>query len=313
MSTSRNGLPADDRSRVALAALAPEPPAWAVEHFAEALPARTDLGAWRLVGSHIPDCAALDAATLERAVADAYRAIAESLRTTGLHPVRFWNFVPGIHADMGGGRDRYMVFNAGRYAAFEEWFGQAALFTRTVPTASAVGIGTGDLAIYALGGPDAGCPVENPRQVPAYRYSARYGPLPPCFARGTIVRGLPTQPDHDGAAPVLLVGGTASIVGEESLHDRDARQQALETFENLAELVAAARRQVHGTGDVPDAPRAAFDAFTELRVYIVRDTDAPLLREMVSARFGRTARIEFAQADLCRRELLVEIEGVAAL
>jgi chorismate lyase/3-hydroxybenzoate synthase len=313
MSTSSNGLPADDRPRVALAALAPEPPAWAVEHFAHALSARADLAGWRLVGSHIPDCAGLDAATLERAVADAYRALAESLRASGHSPVRFWNFVPGIHADMGGGRDRYMVFNAGRYAAFEEWFGQAALFTRTVPTASAVGIGSGGLAIHALGGPDPGVPVENPRQVPAYRYSARYGPLPPCFARGTIVRGLPTHPGHDGAAPVLLVGGTASIVGEDSLHDRDARQQALETFENLAELVAAARRQVRGTGDRLDAPRAAFDAFTELRVYIVRDADAPLLREMVSERFGRTARIEFAQADLCRRELLVEIEGVAAL
>ncbi len=114
-------------------------------------------------------------------------------------------------------------------------------------------------------------------------------------------------------APALLVGGTASIVGEDSLHDRDARQQALETFENLAELVAAARRQVRGAADALDAPRAAFDAFTELRVYIVRDTDAPLLREMVGERFGRTARIEFAQADLCRRELLVEIEGVATL
>ena len=112
---------------------------------------------------------------------------------------------------------------------------------------------------------------------------------------------------------MLLVGGTASIVGENSLHDRDARQQALETFENLAELVAAARRQIGSADASHDAPRAAFDAFTELRVYIVRDSDAPLLREMVTERFGRTARIEFAQADLCRRELLVEIEGLATL
>jgi hypothetical protein len=201
-----------------------------------------------------------------------------------------------------------MVFNAGRYAAFERWFGQAALFTRTVPTASAVGIGGGGLTIHALGARDAGVPVENPRQVPAYRYSARYGPLPPCFARGTIVRGLPGTA---GDRATLLVGGTASIVGEDSQHDRDARQQALETFENLAELVAAARRQVHG--DAAAVPRAAFDAFTELRVYIVRDADAPLLREMVIERFGRTARVEFAQADLCRRELLVEIEGLAVL
>jgi chorismate lyase/3-hydroxybenzoate synthase len=318
MSISSTGPPADDRSRAVLAPLAPDPPAWAVEHFADALRDRGALDAWRLVSSEIPDCASLDAATLERAVGDAYRAVAESLRASGHHPVRFWNFVPGIHADMGGGLDRYMVFNAGRYAAFEEWFGQAALFTRTVPTASAVGIASGSLAIHALGGRDAGLPVENPRQVPAYRYSARYGPMPPCFARGTIVRGLPADPDDRADVARLLVGGTASIVGENSLHERDARQQALETFENLAELVAAARRQTHGPGGGEgmgshDAPRAAFDAFTELRVYIVRDADAPLLREMVIERFGRTARIEFAQADLCRRELLVEIEGLATL
>lgn len=313
MSTSRTGFPADDRSRAVLAALAPEPPAWAVEHFAAALRDRAGLDDWRLVSAEIPDCAALDAPALERAVRDAYRTIAESLAASGHHPVRCWNFVPGIHADMGGGLDRYMVFNAGRYAAFEEWFGQAALFTRTVPTASAVGIGSGALAIHALGGRRAGVPVENPRQVPAYRYSARYGPIPPCFARGTIVRGLPAGTDR-GDAAMLLVGGTASIVGENSLHDRDARQQALETFENLAELVAAARRQIGGSDATShDGPRAAFDAFTELRVYVVRDADAPLLREMVTERFGRTARIEFAQADLCRRELLVEIEGLAAL
>jgi len=306
---SRDLPPADDGAGLGLAALAPEPPAWAADVSRSSPPASlADLDRWRLVQTAIPDCAALDAVTLQQAVADAYAGLREALDATGHSPVRFWNFVPGIHADMGDGRDRYMVFNAGRFAAFERWFGQAALFTRTIPTASAVGIGSGALTISALGAREAGLPVENPRQIPAYRYSARYGPLPPCFARGTIVSGL-------GAGHALLVGGTASIVGEASLHDRDARHQALETFENLASLVAAARRQVAALGETTaDAtPRAAFDAFTELRVYIVRDADAPLLREMVTERFGRTARIEFAQADLCRRELLVEIEGLATL
>ena len=314
MSISRNGLPADDRPRAVLAALAPEPPAWAVEHFAAALRDRAGLDDWRLVSADIPDCASLDAAALKRAVGDAYRAIAESLRASGHHPVRFWNFVPGIHADMGGGLDRYMVFNAGRYAAFEEWFGQAALFTRTVPTASAVGIGSGALAIHALGGRDAGLPVENPRQVPAYRYSARYGPIPPCFARGTIVRGLPARPvtaptarcSWSAAPPASSARTRCTIATRGSRRSRRSRTSR--------ELVAAARRQIGGgAGASHDAPRAAFDAFTELRVYIVRDSDAPLLREMVTERFGRTARIEFAQADLCRRELLVEIEGLATL
>jgi len=310
MSIPRTDLPADDRARIGLAALVPEPPAWAAA-LAAGLSGPplsiADLDRSRLVSTRIPGCAALDAPGLERAVADAYAALADALAASGHHPVRFWNFVPGIHADMGDGRDRYMVFNAGRYAAFERWFGQAALFTRTLPTASAVGIATGDLTIHALGAHDAGVPVENPRQVPAYRYSERYGRLPPCFARATIV-------GRAGAERRLLVGGTASIVGEDSRHDCDARQQALETFENLAELIAAARRQIAGERPAePDGARAAFDAFTELRVYVVRDADAPLLREMVHERFGRTARIEFAQADLCRRELLIEIEGVAVL
>ena len=105
---------------------------------------------------------------------------------SGRHPVRFWNFVPGIHADMGDGLDRYMVFNAGRFAAFCDWFGPAATFNRHVPTASAVGIAQRRRSSSTRSATlEAGVPVENPRQMPAYSYSRRYGPLPPCFARAT--------------------------------------------------------------------------------------------------------------------------------
>ncbi len=221
--------------------------------------------------------------------------------------------MPGIHADMGGGRDRYMVFNAGRYAAFEEWFGQAALFTRTVPTASAVGIGSGALAIYALGGRDAGLPVENPRQVPAYRYSARYGR---CRRASRAARSCaacrygrataPTRRCCSSAAPPASSARTRCTTATRG----SRRSRRSRTWPNCWPRRAGADSAAR---DGHDAPRAAFDAFTELRVYIVRDTDAPLLREMVAERFGRTARIEFAQADLCRRELLVEIEGLATL
>jgi chorismate lyase/3-hydroxybenzoate synthase len=211
---------------------------------------------------------------------------------------------------MGDGRDRYMVFNAGRFAAFCHWFGSAAVFNRTVPTASAVGVVDGALVIHGLATRHPGRPIENPRQVPAYSYSTRYGPLPPCFARATVVP-MADGLDADVAAAErgsarLLVGGTASIVGEDSRHQRDARQQTLETFANLAHLLAAAS----GTaGEVDEAAR--LDAFTDARVYIVRESDAAIVRPLVLARLAGSARVEFAQADLCRRELLVEIEGLA--
>ncbi len=298
MGNLRTSSLADLRPGPGLAPLVPDPPPWA-----ETLAAGSGgapLDRWRLVSARIPAATTLDAPALERAVADAYAAIASSLAASGHHPVRFWNFVPAIHGDMADGRDRYMVFNAGRFEAFREWFGSEAVFNRTLPTASAVGIVADPLVIHALASTQAGTPVENPRQIPAYNYSKRYGPLPPCFARGTVVRDAPRA-----GGTALLVGGTASIVGEHSTHERDARHQILETFENLSRLVAAAG----GAADV----QAALDAFRFLRVYVVRPDDADQVQEMVRDRFTGVETVEFGQADLCRRELLVEIEGLVEL
>src|SRR5258708_21926908 len=67
----------------------------------------------------------------------AYRAIFDLLaESPGYHPVRFWNFLPSIHDKIDGSQSRYMVFNAGRYKAFETQYGDRELFDRDVPTAS---------------------------------------------------------------------------------------------------------------------------------------------------------------------------------
>ena len=84
---------------------------------------------------------------------------------------------------MGGGLDRYMVFNAGRFDGYAQWLCASDGFGRLLPTASAVGVISDDLVIYCLASDTRGTPVENPRQKPAYKYSQRYGPMPPCFSR----------------------------------------------------------------------------------------------------------------------------------
>jgi hypothetical protein len=256
---------------------------------------------------------------LEARVAGAYRGVGALMKSHDRHAVRFWNFIPQIHAQVADGRDRYMVFNAGRFHAFSDVYGSRAIFARALPTASAVGISGGPLVIHALGDVAAGTPLENPRQVPAYSYSRRYGPLPPCFARATLT-------ERDPGEHWLLIGGTASIIGEDSQHARDPHRQSLETFDNLAQLVATAGARVHaasvsaegetGTSDgtLPLPPAAdPLDALTDLRVYFVHEEHAPLVRDLVLARFAHARRIEFIRADLCRTELLVEIEGLARL
>jgi enamine deaminase RidA (YjgF/YER057c/UK114 family) len=231
-------------------------------------------------------------------VTRAYFAIADALGRDALHPVRFWNFLPAPGQAMGEGLDRYMVFNAGRYDAYAQWYGTPREFSHSLATASAVGVTSDDYVLYCLASVDPGTPVENPRQTSAWRYSRRYGPKPPCFARATIAR-------IDGR-PRLLIGGTASIVGEDSVHVGDVDAQVHETLCNIAALLSAAR----GT---QDSTSARLERLTSIRIYIRDAADAAAILSAVEQKCRDDVNVEAAIADVCRPELLVEIEAVADL
>lgn len=252
------------------------------------------------------DVQRMDMLTFQQAVADAYRVVFEHLDAERLYPLRLWAFIPWIHADYAG-LDRYRVFNAGRFAAYSARLGGRSAFSRSVPTASAVGSREGSLHVHCLGAYRPGTPVENPRQVPAYRYSRRFGPLPPCFARATLV------PRESGQTERLLVGGTASIVGEESMHEGDLALQTDETFRNLAAVVSSA---CLGASSALTSARSEGEwlaAYRELRVYYREAAAFEPLLARVRESFPGVGRLETRQAELCRPELLVEIEGVADL
>ncbi len=250
-----------------------------------------------LVSVRAIGAADLDAAAFERITVQTYKLIRRALSTHPANiPVRFWNYIPSIHHAMDGDRDRYMVFNAGRFKAFCEWFGGSDQLSGRVATASGVGHTGRDLVVHCLAATAAGKAIENPRQIPAFRYSKRYGPLPPCFARATIVNDLlPTGRS-------VLVGGTASIAGEQTVHRNQLAGQFRETLANLASLVTAA-----GASGNPLA------AFSEVRIYHPRKRDAAMILKLAADAFPKTARPQLMLADLCRSELLVEIEGVARL
>jgi chorismate lyase/3-hydroxybenzoate synthase len=247
----------------------------------------------------------MDILTFQQSVAECYRAVFDQIAATATpHPLRFWAFVPDIHADMGAGIDRYMAFNAGRFSAYTAWCGGPDAFSRAVATGSAVGVGGDRLEIHCVAGREAGTPVENPRQIPAYRYSRHFGPLPPCFSRATALgQCLP-------GGGRLLVGGTASIRGEESLHVGDVVLQTRETLANLESLVRSCCEP--GSRDETSLELARWlSRFRELRVYLPRPQLRDTVLEMVLPHFTGVERIEVLQAELCRTELLVEFEGVA--
>lgn len=233
----------------------------------------------------------LDDAEMRAAVGDLYAAIARVLAARALHPWRFWNYLPEIGRPATIGANRYQVFNAGRCDGVRAGFGEA--FAASAPAASAVGHAGASLVVDLMAGPAPGVAIENPRQVSPIRYSPRWGPLPPCFSRATL---LPA-PLPGGDERCALISGTASIVGEDTMHAGDLAPQTGETIANLTALA----RELGGA------------RFRELRVYVAREHDAGAVAAAFAAAWPRLERLEVATADLCRAELLLEAEGVAAL
>lgn len=202
--------------------------------------------------------------------------------------LRVYNYIPDI-AGLQEGEERYRLFNAGRRAAFDS----AGLRHRAAPAASGLGSAGHRLQLYVLASSRDGLRIENPRQVSACDYPPRYGAAPPIFARALVV-----DPND---APLLLVSGTASIVSHESRHPGDAAAQTDETVRNLEAILAECRR--HGF---------AVEALDQLKVYLRPGID----RDQVAARldaFAGAAPTVWLQAEICRPELLVEIEAVCRL
>lgn len=256
----------------------------------------------RLASVHAIDAALATAPGFENATAAAYELARDLLRDTDApHPIRIWNFVPRIHDRMDDGLDRYKVFNRGRFSALSAWLRGPDHFEVNLPTATAVGHRAHDLLVHILSAPRAGRPVENPRQCPAFRYSTRHGPRPPCFARATVARidGMDT----------LMIGGTASIRGEDSMFAGSLADQLDESFLNLASLVTASCEPEAGA-HAPDDPLALIRS---ARVYYTRDSDRAQVVSTVLQRLTRAREIEWVRAGICRPELLVEIEGLASL
>jgi enamine deaminase RidA (YjgF/YER057c/UK114 family) len=203
--------------------------------------------------------------------------------------MRVWNFIPGINRETHG-TERYRQFNVGRYESFAARGERAP---EAAPAASAVGIGPGRLAVHFLASRVRPLLIENPRQVSAYRYPSRYGPRSPTFSRASL-----TRVDRQ---ELLFVSGTASIVDHRSVHIGDVAAQTRECLANIAAVVERANLA---------ASHTRYDlAALCYRIYVRQAADLATIRGEFERVVGARAPAQYLQADICRRELLVEIEA----
>ena len=205
------------------------------------------------------------------------------------HVWRMWNYVADINAGEGD-EERYRQFCLGRARAFAAEMADAPAIS--YPAASAVGKrgSARTLEVCWIASRSPGVTVENPRQVSAFEYPRDYGPASPSFSRATVTSDR-----------LLLVSGTASIVGHVSMHAGNLAAQIDETFRNIDALVerSTAERLIKS---------AQVDRDSIVKAYLRDASDAASVLQELRRRLGPSVPVLLLAADICRSDLLIEIE-----
>jgi enamine deaminase RidA (YjgF/YER057c/UK114 family) len=252
----------------------------------------------------------IQSGTTYKRAQDLFRQLGAALASAGSgfeDVIRTWFYLGAITQPAPEGQN-YFEFNRARSDAYRNVrFYRPLLGGESAPAIFPVSTGIGMNGSGLL----AGCAalqtrradarlvqLENPQQTPAYAYHPRYSPNSPKFSRAlTLVLG-----------PHLTtwISGTASIVNAESRYPGDILRQTEQTIENIEQLLSPENFALHGL----NGAKAGLHDLAKVRVYLKRPEDFFKCKAVCEGRFGAVPAI-YAIADVCRPELLVEIEGVA--
>ena len=197
--------------------------------------------------------------------------------------LRFWNIIPRINVGEGD-TESYKQFCNGRLAAFNTF----DIDENDYPSASAVGQLESGITIYAIASKFSPNHIGNPRQIDAFHYPRQYGPSSPSFARATLV-----SVDKYGQSKLLFISGTASILGHDSVHIGDLVGQLHTTNDNILYVLKEANFK-----------RSDIES---IRVYLRNAADFTQTKGIIENWYPNT-NISITHADICRANLLVEIE-----
>jgi len=201
-------------------------------------------------------------------------------------------------------RQKYQLFNEVRGEYYSKY--------RTAPGfPAATGIGT------AFNGVTIECmavtcderlttvAINNPKQLSSYKYGQEVlkgdpeknskQNHPPQFERARLMT--------NGQSSRLFISGTASIVGQETVGLNDVEKQTYVTIDNIEQLASVANLRSH----YPEL--IVFpDKYAYVRVYVKNEEDIPAVKVICQGYFGAVP-MTFVKADICRADLLVEIEA----
>lgn len=214
--------------------------------------------------------------------------------------IRQWNYIEDLlGAD--DGKQHYQEFNDVRAAFYSNAFEFSGY-----PAATGIGTSGGGIMLefIAMESDKAITKgLNNPHQIAAHKYSpevlagmANIQKSTPRFERARYLETFGNK--------MIFISGTAAIVGEHTTGINDPAEQTKVTIQNIQQLYS---RKV-----LKDINGLLQPKYGHARVYIKKQEDSASIQRMCKRYYGDLP-IVYIIADICRDELLVEIEGEVIL
>ena len=236
-------------------------------------------------------------------------AILESEGMTFSNIFRQWNYIEGItrvEDHDSPATQHYQIFNNVRSSFYSK-----AKFNNGYPAATGIGTNAGGVIVSFYATSQTGSDVislENPLQKAAFDYSKEvligddeyegFCKCTPKFARAKLISNT--------SSVQVYISGTASIREEKTIAEDDVAEQTRVTIDNVEKLIS---------GETLSAVQGKLSGQMQLdfyRAYIKNPSDYQLVKGSCERRWPGIPGI-FVISDVCRDNLLVEIEALASL
>ena len=229
--------------------------------------------------------AKLDQKRITEDLQETYRNIVQLLNSEHYSLLRAWHYLPQLTEP-----SDYHVLCTARAQAFSSFKEDSYCAATVIGTGSHYGV------IYFIAARRAGIAVNNPRQTLPYRYPKRYVEPAPMFARATLKQW--SDKSH------LYISGTAAIVGHASQHNDDAGAQLNEIVNNLNSLLSEA------ANTEPGYKKMSLAQLQHIKLYVDKRVSGNIAI-LIDRHLGSGIELQVFEGQMCRPELLVEIEAMA--
>jgi enamine deaminase RidA (YjgF/YER057c/UK114 family) len=202
--------------------------------------------------------------------------------------IRQWNYIEQISC-FSDGNQHYQSFNNARSDFYAK-----DLWPSGYPAATGIGTNLGgvlvdlDAAVFTSPGTFVAA-IDNPLQTAAHAYSEKV--LEANHTKKETPKFERAKSLTSDNRRLVYISGTAAIRGEESLKEAGLEHQLHITMENITRLTGKAQ-------------------LIMLRVYLKNKTDYASAERLINE-YNLFIPVSYMCADVCRDELLIEIEGIA--